>query len=122
MNVRGSDVNLEQDKHALYENIKMLCKEYGITVAQLELDSGLTRGSVSKWPSTFPSWDKLLKVAEYFNVSIDFLVGRTNNRDAHKPLDLYVQKLVNGLKPFRLNDVIVSLLLDVVAKIQSLLN
>lgn len=31
-----------------------------------------------------PSYDTLLKLADYFNVSIDYLVGRTDNPNSHK--------------------------------------
>lgn len=31
-----------------------------------------------------PSYDTLLKLADYFNVSIDYLVGRTDNPNINK--------------------------------------
>jgi transcriptional regulator with XRE-family HTH domain len=31
-----------------------------------------------------PSYELLLKLADYFNVSIDYLVGRTDNPDINK--------------------------------------
>lgn len=31
-----------------------------------------------------PAYQKLLALAEYFDVSIDYLVGRTDNPDSHK--------------------------------------
>ena len=31
-----------------------------------------------------PSYDKILQIAEYFDISIDYLVGRTNNPKINK--------------------------------------
>ena len=31
-----------------------------------------------------PKYDTLLHIADYFDVSVDWLTGRTENRDAHK--------------------------------------
>ena len=31
-----------------------------------------------------PNGEILLKIADYFNVSIDYLMGRTDNPDSHK--------------------------------------
>lgn len=91
-----------------------------MTIAQLEIKAELTRGSVNKWLSTFPSWDKLIKVAECFDVSIDFLLGRTYDRKSHKPLNPYEMNLIERLRAFKLNDAIVDLLVEIVNRVQNL--
>ena len=60
----------------LLENVKKLCESKGITVAQLERDICLSNGSIRKWDESIPSVDKLAKVADHFNVSTDYLIGR----------------------------------------------
>lgn len=63
----------------LYDRIKMLCERNSVTLSQLEDACGLGNGTISKWKSrTTPSIDKVVKIAAYFNVSVDFLSGRTD--------------------------------------------
>lgn len=64
---------------AIYDRIKTLCKSYGITVKKLEEDLGFGHSSINKWESlSSPSIDKVIKVATYFNVSVDYLLGKTD--------------------------------------------
>lgn len=73
----------------LLSRIKELCVEKSITLASLEKTLNFGNGSLSRWDSSSPSADKLLKVAEYFGVSADYLLGNidaisTHNSDAKK--------------------------------------
>lgn len=51
----------------------------GLTLSQLEKECGLGNGTIGKWVKQEPSVLKLLKVAERLGVSLDYLVGRTEN-------------------------------------------
>ncbi|EAD9126963.1 XRE family transcriptional regulator [Listeria monocytogenes] len=62
----------------VYEIVKILCKENDISLSELEKKLGLTRNTLYKWKTQSPSIDRLLLVANYFNVSVDFLVGRSS--------------------------------------------
>lgn len=63
----------------LYQRIKELCSEKGISVNKLEIDLGVGLSSIQKWKSiSSPSVDKVIKVATYFDVSVDYLLGRTD--------------------------------------------
>lgn len=63
----------------LYQRIKELCSRKNITIAKLESELGFGNASIKKWEKTSsPSIDKILKVAKYFDVSIDYLLGRTD--------------------------------------------
>lgn len=63
----------------LYQRIKQLCSRKGIKIAKLESDLGFGNSSIKKWEkSSSPSIDKIVKVATYFDVSIDYLMGRTD--------------------------------------------
>lgn len=58
----------------MYERIKGLCKEKGVTVTQLEQALGFGTRSIYRWDQNKPSVDKVQKVAAFLGVSIDYLV------------------------------------------------
>lgn len=58
------------------ERVTELAQKKGISVKKLEEELGLGRGSVHHWGESMPAADKLLKVADYFGVSVDYLLGR----------------------------------------------
>lgn len=71
----------------LLENIKALCKENNISQRKLEKDLDLSNGSSSKWAKSSPSTDVLQKIADYFNVSIDYLTGKSKYRNFAEEFD-----------------------------------
>ena len=58
----------------LLENIKKLCKERGIGTTQLEKTLGISAGVIGRWNKSDPSLSKVIAIAKYFNVSLDYLV------------------------------------------------
>ena len=59
----------------LVVRIRNLCKEHGISMRRLERDNDFGNGLVSKWSNSSPSVAYLQKVAQYFGVSINYLLG-----------------------------------------------
>ena len=45
-----------------------------LSINKLEQECGLTRGSMAMWDDHAPSPDKVKKVADYFNVSVEYLL------------------------------------------------
>lgn len=63
----------------LYQRIKILCEKRGISISKLESELGFGNSSIKKWERvSSPSIDKIIKVASYFDVSVDYLLGRTD--------------------------------------------
>lgn len=63
----------------IFSRIKELCAENSITLNKLEAEIGISTSSISKWKHTVsPTIDKIAKVANYFGVSIDYLVGASD--------------------------------------------
>lgn len=60
----------------LVERIKKLCNDHKITLAELERKASLSNGTIRRWDEKTPGIDKLQAVADYFNVSTDYLLGR----------------------------------------------
>lgn len=60
----------------LIERIKELCFGQSITFAELERRTGISNGTIARWEKSEPRIGSVLKVADYFGVSLDWLVGR----------------------------------------------
>ena len=58
----------------IYEKIKELCKQKGISINQLEKEAGLTNGSISKWNNNMPQADRLKAVADVLKVKMEKLL------------------------------------------------
>lgn len=62
-----------------FEKIKELAKSRGTTLSALEEKLGLSRNSIYTIKSKKPSAERLQLIADYFQVSTDYLLGRTDN-------------------------------------------
>lgn len=76
------------------ERIKELCKQNKISVNKLETDLGFGTGYVSKLDKSTPNSKKIKMIADYFNVSVDYLItGKTS--EFSKEMALIDVKLSN---------------------------
>ena len=73
----------------LYERVMELCKEKGISQRQLQMELGISTGSISKWKKSTPNSIYLKKAADYFNVSVDYLVGNSPYRNDEHMLQCF---------------------------------
>ncbi len=69
------------------ERIKELRKEKVITMKRLGEIIGVSEGAVSQYENgkRQPDYDILKKIADFFNVTTDYLLGRTDN--PHQNID-----------------------------------
>lgn len=60
-----------------YDIYKTLCEQRGVSLSRAAADIGLSNATVTKWKKTgaAPGGDTLTKVANYFGVSVDLLLG-----------------------------------------------
>ena len=65
---------------SIKSRIQELCKEAGISVKDAEIGSGLSVGTIGRWNESTPSVDKVVKVSLFFDVSVDYLVGLTDEK------------------------------------------
>lgn len=103
------------------ERVKNLCKERGIPVSRLEKELGFANGYISQLrKGVFPS-NRLVEIAEYFGVSVDYLVSGTEETEK-KPtpegrqgieLSPTFFRLKQGLEPYDISESDVDFLLDV---------
>lgn len=65
------------------ELIKDLCRKKGVSMKKAEADLGVAGGYLSKINKSSPSAEILRKMADYFEVSTDYLTGKPQT--GHRP-------------------------------------
>ena len=64
-----------------YERYALLCKERGETPSGVGLKIGVTKAAVNYWKDGhIPKQQTLVKLADYFGVPFDYLIGISENR------------------------------------------
>ena len=61
-------------------NLKNLRNEAHINQKNLAAQFRVTQATISSWENgrTAPSFEQLIQIADYFDVSVNYLIGRTN--------------------------------------------
>ena len=63
----------------IYDNVKQLCTEKGLSIHALELKAGLGNGAVGRWRKFNPGAIYLKKVADVLDVTVDDLLKESGN-------------------------------------------
>lgn len=71
----------------LYDNVKRLCEEKGVSILSLEKALGFARSSICKWNDNEPGIRKVQKVAEYLGVSIEELLREDDGKGGEEDTD-----------------------------------
>ena len=82
----------------LLDRVKLLIDGKGMTVAELERRAGLGCGTIRKWDKSFPSVDKVQRVAKVLNTSIDYLITGVENSKKHSALEREFISLTDAQK------------------------
>ena len=89
----------------LYENVKKAANAKGYSINRLEKELGFARSYIGKFKTITPSVDKIQKIADYFGVSLVYLMtGKDekplepqltprDKRDIAKDLESIMEKL-----------------------------
>jgi len=66
-----------------HERLQELCKEKNITSYKLAKECHFDKSSISAWyrKNQTPAWDLFELLTDYFNVSPDYLLGRTDDKN-----------------------------------------
>lgn len=62
-----------------FEKIKELADKQGISINRLESNLGYSRNTIYNLKTKKPNAERIAEIADYFNVSTDYLLGRTDN-------------------------------------------
>lgn len=65
-----------------YDRFKQLCERKGVSCNKAALEIGLSNATPTKWKKTgaTPVGETLDKIAAYFGVSVDLLMGKENEK------------------------------------------
>lgn len=63
----------------VFERIKKLANNQGKGVSKVALELGFSENLFYRWKNSEPKARDLEKVADYFDVSVDYLLGRTDD-------------------------------------------
>lgn len=70
-----------------FEIVKKLAQSRGITLKQLSENLDFGESTIYKWKQQTPKTEYLELVADYFNVSVDYLLGRETDNKSERDLD-----------------------------------
>lgn len=73
-------------ERGVYLRLRELRKAKGISQLKLALDLNTSQNTISRYETgeREPGLVELIKIADYFNVSVDYLLERTNNPKMQK--------------------------------------
>lgn len=78
----------------VFERIQLLAKKQGKSVKDVSRELGFGESTIYKWKTQSPKAEYLEKIADYFNVSLDYLQGRTDNPNMSNAEDIPMSKQV----------------------------
>lgn len=78
----------------MYEIFENLMKEHGVTAYKVSKETGIATSTLSDWKKgrSTPKQDKLQKIADYFNVTIDYLLTGNNQEKKERDYSLSIKE------------------------------
>lgn len=70
--------------YSTFERIKELAKKQGLSLNQVEEKLGYSKNTLYSLKRQKASAERLKEIADFFNVSMDYLLGRTDNPNIAK--------------------------------------
>lgn len=71
---------------------KQLCKEHGVTQKKAFEDMGMHRNSAQRWIDGTPQAETLIKIAEYFGITTDEVLGVDNKKTPTREGERWISK------------------------------
>lgn len=71
-----------------WERFHTLCKNNNVSATQVVTALGISHGAPTKWrQGKIPTGETLLKLSNYFDVSVDYLLGKTELKKGAVPTE-----------------------------------
>lgn len=88
----------------VFDRVKELADKHGMSIGDVEERVGMGQNAIYKWKRQKAATDKLVLVADYFNVSVDYLLGR-DEKNQQTDLDKMLENVMSfDGKPMTDND------------------
>lgn len=70
-----------------YDNFLRLCNQKGVSPSAAVVEMGFQKSVVTRWKKSIPTDENKLKIANYFGVSVDELIGNAENEKSPQLFD-----------------------------------
>lgn len=87
-----------------YERLRLLAKKQGLSINDVEEKIGLGKNTLYSWKKKVPSGTNLTKVADFFGVTTDYLLGRTDTPEFTRRDERDVQNILKDMTEGLSND------------------
>lgn len=96
------------------DRLSKLRKELGLTQEDLAKKIGYTRTAISAWEigRNEPSYSDIVKIADFFNVSLDYLLGKSDIRNSKTEISDIYMHLAKEAQELKLDQDDVDFILD----------
>ncbi len=74
----------------IFERTKELAKKRGLSLQETAKSAGIGINSIYSWKDKKPSVDRIKAVADVLGVSVDYLLGNTDEMHSNKKVDMPV--------------------------------
>ena len=82
----------------LYESVKRAANEKGYSINRLEQELGFPRSYIGKFKKITPGTDKIQKIADFLNVSVEYLTTGEEKNNAPELTSKNEKDIENALK------------------------
>ncbi|WP_270788337.1 helix-turn-helix domain-containing protein [Weissella cibaria] len=106
------------------DRVKELAKKRGWSLQKVAMEAGIGINSIYRWSSKTPSTNSLQAVADVLGVSVDYLLGNTDemhsNKKDDKTVDLEQDTTILALDGIELSDDYKQFIIDQVRSLRKL--
>lgn len=83
----------------MYKIFERLCKERDVTPYRVCKETGITTSTISNWKAGryVPKQDKLKKIADFFGVTVEYLMGDEKTEDVQYYLNDETKKIAQEI-------------------------
>ncbi len=107
-----------------FERIKEISKQRGLNLKKTATEAGLSENAIYKWKTQTPQSNALQAVADVLGVSVDYLLGNTDemhsNKKDDKTVDLEKDTTILALDGMELSDDYKQFIIDQVRSLRKL--